>query len=402
MSGQVLIELATYTLALWLGLYLINRNIRQPRLLLAGLGLVCYAVALATTILLSNSPEDASPYLVAVQRPFLFLPAICWFLLLLHLWWRDEEPLPERLKRAKRPFILILVASIFFVLGLTTFVLSFDLLPRPLIFLGIGGDLLLLGIGIAMLDASDDGETIWPDFIRSFVYTLAVVLLFGGQIVLLMIFSTGTTFPLFTLLLTTITVAVILQTASGTFQVVLDKIAFVPSPQIQQERSQLRGAYEAAPRVDISNNLVQLDDKEFSRLTRRALSHMGNLPKLAANPLTRLPLVDHRLQQRGIQENTLERAAELKNILIESIERLKPPGNGVFDSSDAWRYYNALYYPYVLGLKPYSRRADTTQLQSAEKEALNWFRTQVPERTLYNWQNAAAKLIAQDIREQAN
>ena len=28
-----------------------------------------------------------------------------------------------------------------------------------------------------------------------------------------------------------------------------------------------------------------------------------------------------------------------------------------------------------------------------------WFQANVPERTLYNWQNAAAKLVAQDLRE---
>lgn len=401
MSGQTLLEIFTYILALWLGFYLINRNIRQPRLLLAGLGLVCYAVALVAYILIPIVSESIYDLLIIIQRPFLILPAFLWLLLLFHLWRQDEDPLRDRLKRAKRPFVLILVASIFFALGLTTFVFVSEPLPRPLLFIAIGGDLLLLGIGIAMLDASDDGEAIWPDFVRSFVYTFAVVLLFGGQVVLLMAFSTGITFPLFTLLLTTITVAVILQTTSSTFQSLLDKIAFAPSPQLRKERSQLRGAYEAAQRVDTSSDLFQIEDKEFVRLTRRALSHMGNLPKLAANPLTRLSLVEHRLQQRGVQENTLERAAELKSILTESIERLKPPGNGEFDSSDAWRHYNALYYPYVLGLKPYSRRADFSQLNPPEQEAVAWFRAQVPERTLYNWQNAAAKLIAQDIREQS-
>jgi hypothetical protein len=56
----------------------------------------------------------------------------------------------------------------------------------------------------------------------------------------------------------------------------------------------------------------------------------------------------------------------------------------------------------VVGLKPYSRRAkfypevdDTTQL------ALEWFRSQVPQRTLHNWQNTAAQLVAQDLRERS-
>lgn len=89
----------------------------------------------------------------------------------------------------------------------------------------------------------------------------------------------------------------------------------------------------------------------------------------------------------------------MKQLLTESITRLKPPNKGDFGSSEEWRYYNALYFPYVAGLKPYSRRAEYNGLDPAEQEALDWFRTYVPERTLYNWQNAAARLVAQDLRE---
>ncbi len=398
---QTVLEFFTFTLALWLGLYLVNRNFHNARLLLAGFGLGFYALALALAILLPFAPESTEVTIVSLQRPFLFLPAICWLLLLLHLWLRDDEPLSERLKRAKRPFLLILIASIFFLLGITTFVLVSEPFPRPFIFLGIGGDLLILGLGIAMLDAKEDGEAIWPDFIKSFVYTIAIVLLFAGQVGIVIASSQESSFPLIFLLFTTITVAVILQTTSNSFQSLLDKIVFAPSPEIQKEREQFRDVIDATQRLDTTSNLLSLDDKEFTRLTRRALSHMGNLPKLAASPLTRLPIIDARLTNRGLSENTLERAAELKRMLTESIERLKPSGNGGFDNSDAWRHYNALYYPYVLGLKPYRRRANYYDLNPSEKEAIEWFRAQVPERTLYNWQNAAAKLIAQDLREQS-
>jgi hypothetical protein len=63
-----------------------------------------------------------------------------------------------------------------------------------------------------------------------------------------------------------------------------------------------------------------------------------------------------------------------------------------------WRYYNALYFPYVTGLKPYSQRTQHIPSDPVSCKALEWFRTQVPERTLYNWQNAATKLIVQDLR----
>jgi hypothetical protein len=114
-----------------------------------------------------------------------------------------------------------------------------------------------------------------------------------------------------------------------------------------------------------------------------------------------MTLIDRRLADRGVADNTLERAAELKKVLSESIELLKPRDGNEYGTSDAWRHYNALYYPYVAGLKPYSLRADYPALDPPAQITLDWFQTKVPERTLYNWQNAASKLVAQDIREQA-
>jgi hypothetical protein len=144
---------------------------------------------------------------------------------------------------------------------------------------------------------------------------------------------------------------------------------------------------------------MALDETQFVRLTRRALSHYGDLPRLAASPLTRLPVIDARLASRQSATHTLARASELKHLLLETIMHLKPPGEDGFHATDAWRHYNALYFPYVAGLKPYSRRSDHAGLDSASRQALDWLQTQVPERTLYNWQNAAAKLVAKYLLE---
>jgi hypothetical protein len=143
-----------------------------------------------------------------------------------------------------------------------------------------------------------------------------------------------------------------------------------------------------------------MDEAEFIRLTRRALSHFGDLQRLASSPLTRLAIIEARLAERGQSGNTLERAAELKALLAEGIARLKPRDKGDFGTSDEWRYYNSLYFPYVVGLKPYSLNADHEPIDPASQAALEWFRASVPERTLHNWQNAGAKLIAKDLREQ--
>ena len=160
----------------------------------------------------------------------------------------------------------------------------------------------------------------------------------------------------------------------------------------------MRAAASALPRAAERPDLAALDEAEFAHLTRRALSHFGDLPRLAASPLTGLPLIDERLAVRGAGDDALERAAELKGLLAESIARLKPRAGGDFGTSDEWRHYNALYFPYVAGLKPYSRRAAPAGLDPAARQALGWFRADVPERTLYNWQTAAAKLVARDLR----
>jgi hypothetical protein len=203
-----------------------------------------------------------------------------------------------------------------------------------------------------------------------------------------------------TLLLLMIVVALARQIFADQFDTLMDRIAFGAFPQVQRARAELRTAASTLPRVNQALDLWEMDEEEFARLTRRALSHYGDLPRLATNPLTRLPLVDQSLAEREASDDTLERAAELKALLTASIKRLKPRNLGDFGTSDEWRYYNALYYPYIIGLKPYSRRADHPDLDTAAEQALDWFRTTVPERTLYNWQTAAARLVAQDLREQ--
>ena len=179
----------------------------------------------------------------------------------------------------------------------------------------------------------------------------------------------------------------------------LDRLVFAGVPALRRERAELRGAATALPRQNPGLAPEMLDDDEFVRLTRRALSHYGDLARLASSPLIRLPLIARRLAARGAPDDALERAAELKALLAECVARLKPRGAAEFGTSDEWRYYNALFFPYVAGLKPYSRRADLDGAAVPLREALGWFRASVPERTLHNWQSAGARLIAHDLRQ---
>jgi len=398
---MIAFEIFIFGFTLWLGAYLISRNPLDLRLVLAGTGLLAYGLALALGILAGygDNPQF-SDTLLSWQRPILILPLICWLLLLFHLI-RGNESWYSSLRNHRNPLVVIITASVFFGLGVALLIVPLDWIPRNLLLLGIGGDLLLLGAVVAFLDAFDEGETLLPHMTRSFSYALLVALIFGGQIVLVIIVSTGISSPMLLLLVGAITAAILLQTFSSTIQKLIDSLVLFRSPQKIKTQTTFRDAASSVTRQKEPMNLWKMDDPGFARLTRRALSHMGSIPRLAASPLTHLPIVDDRLVDQDIALDTLQRATELRAVLAESIDRLKPEKEGQFGTTDEWRHFNSLYYPYVVGIKPYSRRIQGTDLDKNTRQILDWFRSQVPQRTLYNWQNAAAQLVAQDLRERS-
>jgi hypothetical protein len=255
-------------------------------------------------------------------------------------------------------------------------------------------DLLLAWRGVLAV-----GEAFWRDAGRSLLGAALMAALFALPVVMTMGLATGPSPTMQLLLFLILALAVATQVFAEPIQAGLDRLVFRHAPTLQQERATLRAAAEALPKRNETLDLTALDEAEFARLTRRALSAYGDLPRLAASPLTHLCVIERRLVQRQAPDHTLERATELKRLLHEAILHLKPPGDSDFSPADAWRHYNALYFPYVMGLRPYSHRADHDHLDPASRAALDWLRTQVPERSLHNWQNAAAKLVAQYLRE---
>lgn len=221
-----------------------------------------------------------------------------------------------------------------------------------------------------------------------------------------MLTATGVTTPMLVLLLMTLSAAIAFQCFAPAIQAFLDGLILAPTPAVIEERAELRALAEALPRhvphplpesLPSDPTSTERVTEEFVRLIRRALSQMNDLNKLTTNPLTTLPLLENRLRARQAHDNTLERAQELRTLLIEAIDHLKPTPEITFNAGSAWRHYNALYYPYVVGLKPYSRRTAYDTVDPETQQALAWFRNQVPERTLYNWQTAAAVLVAQSV-----
>jgi hypothetical protein len=433
-----------FTLSWWLGLYLLARDPRKPILLLAAVGLTSFAavVALDAVRLVSGSDllSRLEIYLVAV-------PGIAWFAVLVELSrpcdsWRSRagELLaigvvgtlslvgavmagsvdgPLRLGhwvmfatislstlgamvfavlhpvRPTRVAGVIVIATLFFALGNAILIIPLGLVPSWLALASTGFDVALLGLAVALWDAFDEGHALRGDMLRSFAATVFVATLFGGQ-ALIGLALAGPQTALTVLLFTVLALAVAVHMYSASLAGLLDRLAFWKSPTLRADRAALRHTEAALP-LRSTSPLHDLDEDSFARLTRRALGHYGDLSKLVASPLTALPVIDDRLAARGAPDQPLERANELKALLADSIARLKPR-DGDFGTTDEWRHYNALYFPYVVGVRAYAQNATPAGLDPVARRAWQWFVTEVPQRSLHNWQNAAARVIAADLR----
>jgi hypothetical protein len=404
-------QLFIYAFTLWLGAYLLARDSQKVAVRLTGWGLLAYAVSLAIQILFDQ-------FILII----LLIPALLWIGAALHLlpeenqtrpilvriWLLASTPLAiltqlnpwfaalivlalvlcagmivklARTSQFKNTFALLAVIALFVTLSAGLLILPLNWIPLSWSLALLGIDLIFLGITLTAWDAFDEGESIRAHLMRSFI----AALYYSGALVLIASpFSRNAA-----LLLALLTFGILTQTFSNSIQALLDSLTL--PRRLNDERQTLRQTADALPL------LSQLDtgswtEEQFTRLTRRALSHLGDLPRLATNPLVNLPTIQG--------TNPLDRAHALKSLLIQSIQKLKPQSAEKFGTTDEWRYYNAVHFPYVLGLKPYLRRADNDSLDEDSRSALDWFQTSVPERTLHNWQNTAAKLIAEDIRRQ--
>ena len=421
-TPELIIKLFFFSFTLWLGAYLLARNFKKTTLQLTGFGLPAYALALAIELLTNQ-----------LFSVILLLPAILWIGAALHLLpeetiWRERfiriwaltaipvliltllnpwfgiiavaaNLLSTRMvgrlalrSRFKNTFAVLALVALFFTLSTGLMVLPFDFLPRIWGISVLGVDLLTLGILITIWDAFDEGESMRAHLLRSLVAAFYYAGALAALVIIFIALDGELGFTKLLLLTSVITFGILTQTFSSQIQSLLDRLTFSRTSTLSSEREILRTMADDLPRLS-PFKLAEVDEKEFARLTRRAISNLGNLPKLATSPLTKLPAV---IAQSG--ENPLDRAHALKALLTESIQRLKPQGDANFGATDEWRYYNALYFPYVVGLKPHTRRTNKEFLDEISLQALEWFQVSVPERTLYNWQNIAAHLIAEDLR----
>jgi hypothetical protein len=438
-----------FALSWWLGLYLLARDPRKPVLALAAIGLCGFAVVVALDAIRLAAH---SALLSHVEIYLVAIPGVAWFAVLVELSrpcdsWRArtgelllvgavaaltlvgaamagsvDGPLRPghvvmfaaiststlgamvvALTRPAKPVRvtgLVIVATLFFALGNEILIIPLGVLPSWLALAATGCDLLLLGVAVALWDAFDEGQALRADMLRSFWGTGAVAVLFGGQALIGIavtrqeaVAQTALTVLLFTSLAFAIAVQVLADPMAG----MLDRLAFSRSPTLRADRATLRRTESALP-LRSAHPLANVDDDTFARLTRRALGHYGDLSKLVASPLTTLPVIDKRLAARGAPNQPLERAIELKALLADRIAQLKPRDGGDFGTSEEWRHYNSLYFPYVAGVRAYAQNATAAGLDPTARQAWQWLVTEVPQRSLHNWQTAAARLIAADLR----
>ncbi|WP_099288033.1 hypothetical protein [Mycobacterium persicum] len=442
---------AVFTLSLWLGLYLLARDPRKPVLVLAATGLCGFALVVALDAVRTTSVGHAA-LLSRLEIYLVAVPGVAWLAVLLELArpcdsWRARTrevmliggvaaltlfgatmaggvtgplraghlmmlavisastlgAMAVAVLRPAQPTPVVgvvIVATLFFALANAVLVIPLGLVPSWLALASTGFDVLALGVAVALWDAFDEGQALRADMLRSFFGTLAVAVLFGGQALIgLAVTRTEPTAQtaLTVLLFTSLAIAIIVQVLADPLAGLLDRLAFSRSPALRADRAALRHTGAGLPLRSV-NPLADMDDDTFVRLTRRALGHYGDLTKLVASPLTALPVIDERLAARGAPDHPLERANELKAVLADGIARLKPRGAGDFGTTEHWRYYNSLYFPYVVGVRAYAQNATAAGLDATARQAWQWLGTEVPQRSLHNWQNAAARLIAADLR----
>ena len=448
------LSVVVFTLSGWLGLYLLARDPRKPVLALAALGLCGFALVVAldavriTSVTHDHLLSRLEIYLVAV-------PSVAWFAVLVELArpcdsWRARTrelllvggvgaltrfgamragsvagPLRAghlrmcavislstlggmvaAVRRPKQPVRVagvVVVATLFFALSNAILIIPLGLVPSWLALASTGFDVLALGVAVALWDAFDEGQALRADMLRSFAGCSVVALLFGGQALIGLAVTRNepsAQTALTVLLFTTLAIAIAVQVLADPLAGVFDRMAFSKSPTLRADRAALRHAGAALPlrSVDPLRDLQDIDDETFARLTRRALGHYGDLTKLVASPLTALPVIDERLAARGAPDHPVERANELKAVLADGIARLKPRDGGDFGTTEHWRYYNSLYFPYVVGVRAYAQNATAAGLDPTARQAWQWLVTEVPQRSLHNWQNAAARLVAADLR----
>jgi hypothetical protein len=427
------IAVPAFALTWWMASYLVARDPARPVLRRAATGLVAYALAVAGWTI---APHVDGLTLDTAAQVLLCVPALAWagaavgllpddlperrhidrgwlltsgLLLLmvpalppagrlvvlapliggLVLLWRFHDRVEPKVLAAPLTAAAALYAG-----GLAAVLIPVDMGAPILVIAAIGVDLAVLGFLVAVADAVVAGERLRPDLRRSAVAATGAAVVFGGPASLTMLTAPGPAATALQFVL--VAAAMTLVGLAGPVHRALDRLAFVDDERLRLDRVAALLVAEALPRRRQRHLLPAMREEEFLRFTRRALDHYADLGRLLRNPLIDLPTVERRLAARGRPyDQPLVRAVELRALLRESITGLKPPG--LFGTTEEWRYYNALHFCCVVGLRPYRRRVVAAGLDRDARRALEWFRGSVPQRSLRQWQATGSRMVARQL-----
>jgi hypothetical protein len=183
--------------------------------------------------------------------------------------------------------------------------------------------------------------------------------------------------------------------------------AFFTEP-VREERAAARAYVEALATQPTGASPELATPKAFDDAVRRAIAHLSDPTKMATSPLLNLRIVARSVEDHALDDNRLNRAAVLKELLLELLDGLKPATATGGVTGDAYRYYNCLYFPYVRGV---SRRRGPTILrqlqerrqrdggQPTDAERVVQWLMNVDEDTFYKWQRRGSDTIAGALRE---
>ncbi|WP_203780104.1 hypothetical protein [Paractinoplanes rishiriensis] len=289
--------------------------------------------------------------------------------------------------------LALTVVAVLYAVALAVVLLPVDVGGPDLVLAAMGVDLLMLGFLVAVADALEVGERLRPHLIRAVLAAVAVTVPIGAAAVLTIV-AVPDRRDVLLLQFGVVATAMTGLALAGRVRRILDTVAFRSDERLHQDRAALLLLADALPRHRQRHRLITTDRDDFLRFTRQALDNYDNLGRLMRSPLTDLPAVDRRLGALAA-EQPLARALELRAVLAESVDRLRPAGK--FDTSDEWRHYSALYFCVILGLDPYERRPRTEGLERDARLAVDWMRRNVSRPTLRRWQSEAAAIVSRRL-----
>jgi hypothetical protein len=435
-------QLIVFFISAWLGMYLISRNFNKESLIWAGLGLISFAFAIVIEAIVPYT--EAFSWLNILQKGAIYIPPVFWTGEILSIHISPSEHRYNYLRawkyfgafatliivglysfsilpifivqlaslipltlaftlfifsltksKTKPPIGLLLVGTIFFTISLGVFLPS-SLISKSWVITLIGLDIVLMGIGIAVLDAFDEGHQLKKDMKDSLISTTAIGILFSGQVAIVIYFSPAINEFLVLLLFSSLFSAVFVQS----IPVMAISSMFNKNDEVKKNIKKFQVlSHKSKMILKDEIDFYNMPNDEFERYTRRAISYINDLAKLSTSPLIKHPLVEKYLQESENQEDTLSRTHALKVLLSKFIFRLKPQIEDSSGTTDDWKYFNVLYYPYIAGIKPNKKLLFQDGISPEDKKVIEWFVDQVPDRTLYNWQNIASKMIAQHFQD---